>query len=226
MVNIVYSHSNCKDVLKIFRSQHTKHCNLPLHIISDYEGEYIYNDDDPYYKHWVNHLPQIPDDYFIYNQEDFILYNDVDIDKLLYLQKVLELNPRYSFVRLIKSGINLSNQEIGPNLYEVGLKSFPLYSMQATLWKKDKFIKLYETTKQEKWFESEVYEKACFNLPIEGLYYYDNEPKRGGNHYDSSIYPYIATAVIKGKWNFKEYKKELQPLLIKNKINPTLRGIF
>ena len=225
MVNIVYSHSSCKDVLTVFKSQHSKHCTFPLHIISDYEGEYIYNNVDPYYKHWIDHLHQIPDNYFIYNQEDFILYDDVDVDKIMYLQKVLELNPKYSFIRLIKSGQNLSNQEIGPNLYETGVKSFPLYSMQATIWKKSKFIELYEATKQKKWFECEAYEKACLDLSIEGLYYYNNEPKRGG-HYDSSIYPYIATAVVRGKWNFKEYKKELKPLLTKNNINPTLRGIF
>ena len=28
------------------------------------------------------------------------------------------------------------------------------------------------------------------------------DKKRGKFHYDSSIYPYICTAVIKGKWNY------------------------
>jgi len=84
------------------------------------------------------------------------------------------------------------------NIYPIGDDSFPLYSMQATIWNKNKFIELYENTKQEKWFECQVYEDCCKRLNINGVYYYNGEPKRGGHH-DSSIYPYIATAVVKGK---------------------------
>ena len=46
-----------------------------------------------------------------------------------------------------------------------------------------------------------------------------NKDKRGKFHYDSSIYPYICTAVIKGKWNFKEYKKELFEIFYNKKFN-------
>ena len=31
-------------------------------------------------------------------------------------------------------------------------------------------------------------------------------------HFDSLVYPYIATAIVKGKWNFQEYP-ELKKLL-------------
>jgi len=57
------------------------------------------------------------------------------------------------------------------------------------------------------------------------VYYYNGEPKRGGHH-DSSIYPYIATAVVKGKWNLSEYKNELLPLLNEHNIVIENRGIF
>ena len=97
--------------------------------------------------------------------------------------------------------------------------------MQATIWRKDRFIELYNAAKQEKWFECEAYETACRNLRIEGLYYYNNEPRRGGHH-DSSIYPYIATAVVRGKWNLKEYRNELEPILQSFNIDPQERGIF
>lgn len=223
MINIVYTNHRCKDVFKLFKSQHDLNCTLPLFTISDYEGEYIYDENTPYYTHWVNALESIDDEYFIYNQEDFILYDKVDIDKLNFLKQVLELNPQYSFIRLIKSGNNLPEIELSPNLYPIGYNSFPLYSMQATIWRKDKFIQLYNNTQQNKWFECNIYEQACRDLSIEGMYYYNNEPKRG-NHYDSSIYPYIATAVVKGKWNITEYTPELSPLFEKYNINPEERG--
>ena len=45
------------------------------------------------------------------------------------------------------------------------------------------------------------------------------DKKRGKFHYDSSVYPYVCTAVIKGKWNFKEYKKELFEIFYNKKFN-------
>jgi len=225
MINIVYTNSNCKDVFNIFKAQHELLCNLPLFVISDQDGDHTYENKDPYYKHWLDAIEKIDEDYFIYNQEDFILYDTVRVDVLERLKKFLIDNPRYSFVRLIKSGRNLPEVPVEDKIYPVGFNSYPLYSMQATIWNKQKFIALYEDTKQEKWFESETYEESCKRLNIEGVYYYDGESRRGG-HYDSSVYPYIATAVVKGKWNLSEYYNELYPLLVKNNINITKRGVF
>ena len=45
-------------------------------------------------------------------------------------------------------------------------------------------------------------------------------------HFDNEVYPYIATAIGKGKWNLGEYGYELEPLLQKLNINPSLRGWF
>jgi len=44
-------------------------------------------------------------------------------------------------------------------------------------------------------------------------------------HWDSNIYPYIATAVVKGKWDYKCYFEELEELLKVYNINPNKRGI-
>lgn len=224
MINIVYTNKNCKDVYKIFKAQYNIMCDLPLFTVSDYEGDSVYDNTQPYYKHWIDALSTIKDDYFIYNQEDFILYDKVNVDIINQLKTFLIDNPQYSFIRLIKSGQNLPQIPITTNLYPIGYNSYPLYSMQATIWNKRRFIELYEYTKQTKWFESNDYEVACRLLNIEGLYYYNNEPPRGG-HFDSSIYPYIATAIVKGKWNLSEYYDELRPLLTKHNININKRGI-
>ena len=57
-----------------------------------------------------------------------------------------------------------------------------------------------------------------------GILYYNDETKRGMHHYDSSIVPYIASAIVKGKWNISEYPTELPPLLQKYNININKRG--
>jgi hypothetical protein len=53
-----------------------------------------------------------------------------------------------------------------------------------------------------------------------------NERRRGIYHNDSSVFPYIATAINKGKWNYSEYEKELNTLFNIYNINPFERGII
>ena len=80
--------------------------------------------------------------------------------------------------------------------------------------------------KEPKWLENYKYNDFMVQNNIKGLYYYNNEPKRGSNHYDSELYPYIATALVKGKWNLSEYQKELGDLLEEYKLNVSKRGVY
>lgn len=231
MIQIVYTNSNCKDVFKPFYNQNRKYCNLPIYVISDYningydiDGYYKYNNDDPYWKVWVNALKEFNSDTFIYLQEDFYLYSDVNKDKLQkYKDYLIESN--YSFVRLIKSG-QLGNKLVTDNLYHIEPTNVQIYSQQPTIWKTDDYIELLQETKENKWLETDNYRNKMIDLNISGLYHYDGESKRGGNHFDTNVYPYIATAIIRGKWNIKEYEKELQPILKENNIDPNIRGVY
>ena len=45
-------------------------------------------------------------------------------------------------------------------------------------------------------------------------------------HYDSNVYPYIATALVRGKWNLSEYKNELGFILKENNIIFEKRGKY
>jgi len=115
MINIVYTNSKCQDVFNIFKAQHDRYSKLPLFVISDNGGDFTYKNEESYYKHWLDALKSVNDNFFIYNQEDFILYNSVNHDVLNRLEQFLVQNPEYSFVRLIKSGqkfiITMVNQK-------------------------------------------------------------------------------------------------------------------
>jgi hypothetical protein len=66
-------------------------------------------------------------------------------------------------------------------------------------------------------------------VPVEDGHYMvslGNERRRGIYHNDSSVFPYIATAINKGKWNYYEYEKELNILFNIYNINPFERGII
>ena len=45
------------------------------------------------------------------------------------------------------------------------------------------------------------------------VYFEGEEQLRGKAHYDSHIFPYTATAIIKGKWNNLEYSSEIKELM-------------
>lgn len=231
MIEVVYTNSNCSDVLKVFSTEHDKYSDFPLYVISDYEPDipmvdlYKYDNADPYYKVWVEALKKFDSDYFIYLQEDFILYDRVSTDRLQQYKMVLE-STDYSFVRLLKSGGTLKNREIYTNLYEIESSNQDIFSMQATIWKTADYIKVMNSVQDPKWLENERYREHMMAMNIRGLYHFDGEPKVGTNHHNSNVYPYTATGIVRGCWNYSEYKKELEPVLQKHNIDPNKRGLF
>jgi hypothetical protein len=230
MVQVVYTHSNCSDLWEMFIKQNQKHIGWPIFFITNQlipnfpeESQYVYNDNDNYSDVWIAVLNKINTDYFIYLQEDFILYDNVKIHKLNEYTEVLK-NSDYSFVRLIKSGE--VNQKITDTLFEISPTNVFIFAMQTTIWKTKDYIDILQNVHEEKWLETPRYMEYMSKNNIKGLSHYDNEPKRGGNHYDSNVYPYIATALVKGKWIMSEYQIELSPILIKYNIDLKIRGII
>jgi hypothetical protein len=69
------------------------------------------------------------------------------------------------------------------------------------------------------------FESSIQNFGNEFVSILGSEKKRGIYHYDSEVFPYVATAIVKGKWNFSEYPKELEEVLSFCEIDKKLRGI-
>ena len=109
---LTYSHSSYKDVLDIYFLQLTK-C-FPqingyllidkLHSIIPSNHKVIHYDDDTYYyKHILNALKIIEEDYIIYMQDDFILFDEPNLNILNQCLTKISLN-NIDFIRLIRSG--------------------------------------------------------------------------------------------------------------------------
>jgi hypothetical protein len=232
MPQVLYTNSNCKDVWDMFLKQNKKHYNSEIYVITDtdnFEGVdnskiFTYHNDEKYWDVWVRALKKFNLKNFIYLQEDFILYKNVNDIKITDITNFLN-NSTYSFIRLIKSG-NLKDKMIDDSLFEIESNNTDIFSMQPTIWKTEDYIKIMSGVKEEKWLENKNYRQFMIDNGIKGLYYFKDEPKRGLNHHDSSIYPYIATALVRGKWNISEYNNELSPLLEEYNINVNTRGIF
>jgi hypothetical protein len=97
------------------------------------------------------------------------------------------------------------------------------FSIQPTIIKTKTFLDLLSKVEPLNIWEFED------KVPVESGHYmvsFGNEKRRGIYHNDSSVFPYIATAINKGKWNYSEYEKELNKLFNIYNINPFERGII
>ena len=231
ITQVAYSNSNCSDIWEMFLNENKKHTNIPLRLVVDKLPEhydvnnaFIYSNNDPYYKVWVDALEKFGGDYFIYLQEDFILYDDVNEKKIDEYVSFLKNNPKYSFVRLLKS-INFQNKRLSPTLYEVESSNVNVFAMQPTIWRTTDYIFLLNLVKGSEWWEYDDYRKEMIAMNIMGAYHYDDERKAGESHYDSNVYPYTATALVKGKWNISEYGIYLNKLIKDYNIEINKRGI-
>ena len=83
---------------------------------------------------------------------------------------------------------------------------------------------MFETSKVETIWDEPLNSKFLMELGKVGLCVKEKGDKVGG-HYNSSIYPYIATAIVKGKWNYSEYKKDLDLIFNEFNIDKEKRGI-
>ena len=178
----------------------------------------------------------VPEPYCVYISEDYILYDDVNADLIKQYIEALESNKELSFVRFVKGGViklDYQNYKSYDDLYRL-YNFFPyFYTNQAAVWKTRDLELIHEegpnlhiaNTDYENSFEFQA-SKTCERLGIEGVFCYYGEPKRGMYHYDSSVFPHVCTALVKGKWNLREYTSELQPLLTKYNLDVEERGVF
>lgn len=190
----------------------------------DAEKQYIYLNDESYYQVWINAVEKFGGEYFIYLQEDFILYNDINEQKIEEYVDFLKANPQYSFVRLLRSG-NLYNKKLSDTLYEIESTNMNVFAMQATVWRTADYIRLMNLAKSPRWLESDVdYRGIMIALNMQGAYHYNGEERGGLMHNNSKVYPYIATALVRGLWNVSEYDTQLKPILAEYNIDLNKRG--
>jgi len=230
-----YTHTNCKDLWPIYfdlldqRASTFNSVVASNQISNDYKKHKFVEYKDKNYCQEIADIIEnnVKTEYLIYMQEDFFLYDNVNIEELKYIIDFLDENI-VSCVRLIKCG-QMTEIPIKEKIYWIQEPNRPhdsvtSVSFQPTIWRTKDYIELYRNTPYTKFQEGIEFAKTMNKLNYYAAYYYNQEPKRGGMHWDSSVFPYIATAIVKGKWNVSEYKKELIPILKKYGINSSLRG--
>lgn len=219
---IVYSHSSYSDIWPLIFGQMKKfHTTNPLYLFTNkksYDGvTSIYYDESLNYNNRVIQcLSQISDEVFLFLHEDMPLY---DAPNYSVLDEYTELiiNGNLDSIKLIFSGneTNFISEDIitqQNSFKNLTTTDWSHFSIQPTLIKKNILLDILERYPSSNLWELEN------NIHISNFHPYIEQctslkgKQRGMYHFDSLVYPYIATAIVKGKWNFQEYP-ELKNLL-------------
>ena len=223
---IVYTHTDMKDIWPMFFGQLKKYVgDTKIYVavneddsqLSDYK-RIIYDDTKEYTERWKDVLEQIEEETFMFMHEDMILF-----DKLNF--QILEKYIGYindeilDSVKLILAGDTFDQWPIDNTLVS---NQYSKFSIQPTVTRKNVFKqKINGVTPSNIW----QFEEAITATDRDFMVKIGGERKRGLYHYDSLVFPYIATAINKGKWNLIEYQNELNPMFEEYNINPFERGM-
>jgi hypothetical protein len=224
---VIYTHTDMKDVWPVFFEQLKKYIrdtkiyvavNKDDSYLSDYT-RIIYDDSKAYTDRWVEILPHIEEELLLFMHEDMILFDSPKFDLIeKYSKYVYDGNVRS--VKLIYAGNDGIKSSIDSTLVKNGHSKF---SIQPTIFRKELLENLVKTFPNKNIWE---FEESIQETDLDYMVKLGGEPKRGIYHYDSFVWPYIATAINKGKWNMTEYFKELDILFKEYDINPFDRGIW
>ena len=202
----------------------------------NFKGNYnvtFYNKNLQYRDQLLECFPKVKEKYCIYIQEDYILYNDVNWEQICNIIELMEINSTIDFIKLMRGTDTIhpveQNSTMGIPLHYI-TEAECYYTQGVTLWRMDKLRHIFNETPNShiggagNHTHFEVIANEACKKHCSGLLYYKDEEKRGMHHYNSTIFPYIASAIVKGKWNTSEYPTELIPLLNKYKIDINKRG--
>jgi hypothetical protein len=241
---VVNSNSNNLDCLDIFFSCMEKSIGSDFfskiylfidpveHKLPPYVEVVNYNSDDNYKDQMVSCLKCVDEDIILYCNEDYLFYDKANLD---LAKKILNeiLDNDLSFLKLVHTNLE-QYQQYKENLLLIDKNCQNNFSQALSFWKTKDFLQIHEKCPPSEIGEKgnqlghlEVFAKDISRaLGISGLCYYNNEPQRGQCHFDNEIFPHIASALVKGKWNLSEYYTELYPLLAFHGISINNRGVF
>jgi hypothetical protein len=187
----------------------------------------LYDDSLPYQQRFSSCLEKIDSELVILHHEDMFLHSNIDEDMMSEMINIVSKN-KIDLIKLSRANYRpqepLVSSFIHKNVYMSPLDL--QFAIQPTIGKKDTFLKIYKNTPGNSIWEFEANASSyCFTNSIRsGMTFLEGEEKRGQFHWDSHIYPYFATAIVKGKWDFESYPSKMGAILEKYNIDPNIRG--
>jgi len=223
---VVYTHTDMKDVWPMFFGQLKKYIGDTKVYVAVNEDDtqlsdmirIIYDDSKQYTDRWKEILSQIEESVFMFLHEDMILFDEPKFD---YIDRYFKLvdDGKVESIKMIYVPDNDIVSDVDDTLVS---NQYSKLSIQPTIIRKDYFQSILDKVSSLSIWDFELaiaVDTKSYMVRVGG------ERKRGMYHCDSIVFPYIATAINKGKWNYNEYQKELDVLFLEYGMNPFERGI-
>jgi len=223
---VIYTHTNYKDLWPAMFGRINKYIDNPaVYLLVNKESLGIpsefkiitYTESNLYTSRLKECLIKINEEVILFIHEDMILYDKPDFELIeRYSQYIKE--GKADSIKLIYVKGNDTVCSFDSTLIS---NSFSKFSIQPTLMSPKKLLQIIDSTKDLNiWdFEVSIRKANDYMCKIGG------EKKRGTFHYDSSVFPYVATAISKGIWNTNEYSSEIKDIAEEYNIDLTVRGI-
>lgn len=226
---LLYTHTDYKDVWPPFFGQMNKYLpEAKIHVLVNQNDSDIpqecevitYDDSKIYTERLKEGLDKLNCEEFLFIHEDMYLYDKPNLELIeLYLNYIK--SKTVDSIKLIYVAENDSVSTIDSTLI---LNKYSKFSIQPTLISKQTFNDKLNGLPQP----LTIYELESIiqNSGKDFMCKIGGEVKRGSGHYDSLVFPYIATAIVRGKWNYLEYSNELEIILAEYDIDKNNRGFF
>jgi hypothetical protein len=216
---VIFTHSACKDAWPITNGTYKKHAkHIKKYVITNEESDLwgdeftqvVYTDGRPYTVRFLQGMESVKENYIIAVHEDFFLYADVNMEMVKSYVNFMKTHEDAVYIKLLKSGdVSGEVAEDEPTIRKFPRKSLHLFAVQTTLWKKDILMKVYKDNQSRVPCEMERPHTQDYMRTNNYIGYYHDHPecnKRGKQHWDSIIFPYTATGIAQGRWNYSEYR--------------------
>jgi hypothetical protein len=234
---IFYSHSDYSDVWPIMFGQTDKYLpSVPKYFFVD-EGYsetgftvpmennwtvVLYSDSQDYPSRVSSCLNSVSEEFSIFHHEDMFLLDYPELDLVEELKGMVSEGwaERIQFSR---SSYSLT-PEFNPGSHRNTVMAQPglNFCIQPAIQSTNSLKEIYNggIPGESIW---EFEQRMGFVKLTSLMSYHEKDTKAGVHHWNSYIYPYCATAIVKGKWSLKEYP-ELEGLLKDYSIDWTIRG--
>lgn len=234
--HVTYTHTDCADVWPVYFRQMQRFFSVEMeHVVAVnrvHEGlpghvrPILYDDSRPYPQRLLSCLEQLSAfDYVFFDHEDMFLYDFPDLAKMAAYYRSMTAG-ELDHIRMIKGGDCIFEKMQGfSSLYRLDLRSKWIFSIQPAFWKRTTLMEVLKANPNVNIWDFELKsQKAVKKMKLKAAFSYCQGAKRGLHHFDNDVYPYVATAVVKGKWNLSEYQQELGGMLEECGIDPSARG--
>jgi hypothetical protein len=245
VARVLYSHTDYSDCWLVTFGQIMKYMNCfsKNYVfvnrrdtrIPAFFTQIIYDESLSYVDRLIFGLNQIQEEVVFFEHEDMFVSKMPNTTLITNFSTLLRTKPihryvpwKFDVIRLIQGGRFLSIPVPGKkfsNLHKISRLSPWIFSLQPSLWSRSRILEVLNKHKGLPIWEFERKAQRTFRNPFfRAATLKENLSQIGTLHSSSEVYPYIATAVVKGKWNFSEYQLELEGILEEYNIDPELRG--